>query len=167
MRYINSFGFRFEWRASGGEWCGWPTNTISQASSSSWVCNGYSQVLNVAMEHSLEFSIINVMNMQSFMNKMSISNINKHHQKTINSYLHNVIRWKHRHEIIYLFVFNSIVCDIVSIFFWSKKSLILNVSSLCIQNDILHWNKPFSWKTSITPHLRPKCHIMQNKTIRY
>jgi hypothetical protein len=37
----------------------------------------------------LEFSIVDVMNMQSFIiksNKMSISNINKHYQKTINSY---------------------------------------------------------------------------------
>jgi hypothetical protein len=35
------------------------------------------------------FLVINVMNMQSFMNKlnkMSISNINKHHQRTIDSY---------------------------------------------------------------------------------
>ena len=47
----------------------------------------YAQLLsNFAMEHPLEFSILDVTNMQSFMdklNKMSISNINKHHQKTI------------------------------------------------------------------------------------
>ena len=27
---------------------------------------------------------------------------------------------------------------------------------LCIQNDILHWNRSISWKTSIIQHLRPK-----------
>jgi hypothetical protein len=50
----------------------------------------YAQLLsNSAAEHPSEFSVMNVMNMQSFMdeimNKISISNINKRHQKTINS----------------------------------------------------------------------------------
>jgi hypothetical protein len=47
----------------------------------------YVQLLsNFIMEHPSEFSIVDLMNMDSFMdklNKMSISNINKHHQKTI------------------------------------------------------------------------------------
>ena len=50
----------------------------------------YTQLLsNFAMEHPPKFPIIKVMNMQYFMNKlskMSISNINKHHHKTIDSY---------------------------------------------------------------------------------
>ena len=54
----------------------------------------YAQLLsNFAMEHPSEFSVVDVMNMQSFMdklNKMSISNINKHHQKTIDSYFRSV-----------------------------------------------------------------------------
>ena len=46
------------------------------------------------MEQSLEFLVVNVNNMQSFMNKlnkMPISNINKHHQKTIDSYFRSVL----------------------------------------------------------------------------
>jgi hypothetical protein len=50
----------------------------------------YVQLLsNYALEHPSKFSIIGVMNMQSSMDKLSkilISNINKHHQKTIHSY---------------------------------------------------------------------------------
>ena len=34
----NLFGFRFEWRVNGWEWCGWLDNTNNQASSSPWVC---------------------------------------------------------------------------------------------------------------------------------
>ena len=48
---------------------------------------------NLAMDHPSEFLVVDMMNMQSFMNKlhkMSISNTNKHHQKTINSYLCSV-----------------------------------------------------------------------------
>ena len=49
---------------------------------------------NFGVEHSLKFStILDVMNMQFFrniLNKISISNINKHHQKTILSYFHSV-----------------------------------------------------------------------------
>jgi hypothetical protein len=51
---------------------------------------GYAQLLsNFAVEHPLEFSLVDVMNMRSFipkLNKLLISNINKHHQKTIYSY---------------------------------------------------------------------------------
>ena len=47
----------------------------------------YAQLLsNFEVEYPLEFSIIDVMNMQSFINKLnkvSIPNINQHHQKTI------------------------------------------------------------------------------------
>jgi len=41
------------------------------------------------VEYPLEFSIVDVMNIQSFMNefnKVSISNINQHHQKTADPY---------------------------------------------------------------------------------
>ena len=45
----------------------------------------YAQLLSIfAMKHTLEFLVLGVMNMQSFkdeLSKMSISNINKHHQK--------------------------------------------------------------------------------------
>ena len=45
----------------------------------------YAQLLSIfAMKHTLEFLDLGVMNMQSFkdeLSKMSISNINKHHQK--------------------------------------------------------------------------------------
>jgi hypothetical protein len=40
------------------------------------------------------------------------------------------------------------------------------VFSLCTQNDILNWERPISWKTSIVQHLRPRCHIAKNKTFR-
>ena len=47
----------------------------------------YVQLLsNLALGHPLEFSVVDVMNMQSLMdkfNKMLISNINKHHHKTL------------------------------------------------------------------------------------
>ena len=94
----------------------------------------YAQLLwNFVAEQSSEFSIIDVTNMQSFMyelNEISISNINKHHQKTIDSYL--------------------IVCDMVKTSCWDyKKKFKLHivwcrehkiyfhtrVSSSCIQND--------------------------------
>jgi len=42
------------------------------------------------VQHPSEFSVVGVMNMQSFMkefNKMLISHIDKHHHKTIVSYL--------------------------------------------------------------------------------
>ncbi len=45
----------------------------------------YAQLLSIFLvQRPLEFSVVDVMNMQSFMdkfNKMLISNINKHHQK--------------------------------------------------------------------------------------
>ena len=64
-----------------------PTVKIPQA-------REYAQLLsNFEVEQPSEFSIIDVTNMQSFMdklNKMSISNINKHYQKAINSYFCSV-----------------------------------------------------------------------------
>ena len=45
------------------------------------------------MEYSSEFLITNVMNMRPFqdnLSKMLISNINKHHQKTMDSYFCSV-----------------------------------------------------------------------------
>ena len=60
---------------NGGEWCGWPSNTSSQAFSSPWVWP-----ITIKIKHPLEFLVVDVMNMQSFMdklNKMLISNINK------------------------------------------------------------------------------------------
>jgi hypothetical protein len=41
-----------------------------------------------------------------------------------------------------------------------QMSFNAHVSSLCIQDDILHRNSPFSWKALILLHLRPKCHII-------
>ena len=46
-----------------------------------------------AMKHPLEISIVDVMNMQYYMDKLKkvlISNINKHHWKTIDSYFLSV-----------------------------------------------------------------------------
>ena len=68
-------GFRFGSRANGGEWYGWPTNTNSQASPSPWKCP---MTIKFYREHPSEFMILDVMNIESFMdglNKMSISNI--------------------------------------------------------------------------------------------
>ena len=49
----------------------------------------YAQILtNFAIKHPSKFSVFDVMNMQSFMDKsrkMFISNTNKHHHKSINS----------------------------------------------------------------------------------
>jgi hypothetical protein len=49
----------------------------------------YAQLLlNFVVKHTSDFSIIDVMNMQSFMdklNKKSNSNINKHHQKAVDT----------------------------------------------------------------------------------
>jgi hypothetical protein len=57
----------------------------------------YAQLLsNFEVEHPLENLVVSVMNMQSLMNKlnkMSISNINKHHRKTINSYFCQHMIW--------------------------------------------------------------------------
>ena len=54
----------------------------------------YAQLLsNFTIEHSSDFSNIDVMNMQSFineLNKMLISNINKHHHIMIDSYFRSV-----------------------------------------------------------------------------
>ena len=50
-------------------------------------------VSNFVVEHHLKFLVVDVTVMQSFMdksNKMSISNINKHHQKTTNYYFRSV-----------------------------------------------------------------------------
>ena len=75
----------------------------------------YAQLLsNFVVEHLLEFLVTNVMNTQSFMDKlskMSISNINKHHQKAIDSYFRSV--WHHHGTIFFLI---SKLSDIVSIF---------------------------------------------------
>ena len=80
------------------------------------VCE-YAQLLsNFAMEHPLEFSFLDVTNMQSFMNtlsKMSISNINECHQKTIYSYFCSV---RYSEDIIMGLFLNSILCDVVSIY---------------------------------------------------
>lgn len=49
--------------------------------------------IKFAVEHSLEFILTNVMNMQPFeakLNKMLIFNNNKHHPKTIDSCFHCV-----------------------------------------------------------------------------
>ena len=55
----------------------------------------YAQLLsNLIVKHPLEISVVDVTNIQSFMdklNKMSISNINKHSSKTIDSYFRSVI----------------------------------------------------------------------------
>ena len=59
---------------------------------------------------------------------------------------------------------NSILCDVVSIFLQYKCFFYTYVSSLCIQSDTIHWNRPFSWKTSIVWLLRPKCHITRSMT---
>ena len=54
----------------------------------------YAQLLSIFLvQRPLEFSVVDVMNMQSFMNKlnkMSIFGINKHHHKTIDLYFHSV-----------------------------------------------------------------------------
>ena len=136
--------FRFDWLANGGEWCGWASNTNSQASSNA-------QLLSIfAVEYCLEFSIVDVMNMQSFMNKlnmMSISNINKHHQKDYKFlFLYYVIWWRHHHGTILFKLHVKWRCERIppmKMFFHTY------VSSSCIQNNILHWNRTFSWKTSL------------------
>ena len=82
--------FRFEWRANEGEWCEWATNTNSQASANMWICP---ITINFAVELSSEFSLVDVLNMKSFMdklNKILISNVNKHHQWTLYSYFRSV-----------------------------------------------------------------------------
>ena len=54
----------------------------------------YAQLIpNFVVEHSLEFLVVDMMKMHSFMgklNKMLISIINKHHQKTLDSYFYSV-----------------------------------------------------------------------------
>lgn len=54
----------------------------------------YAQLLpKSSVEHSLVCLVVDVTNVQSLMdklNKMLVSNINKHHQKTIHSYFHTV-----------------------------------------------------------------------------
>ena len=79
---------------------------------------------NFVVEHPSEFSIIDLMNKKPFMgklSKMSISSINKHHQKTKNSYFHTL--WYGEDVIIFI----STLWDIVT------KCLQQNVLSyLCI-----------------------------------
>ena len=90
MGWRNPFEVRFEWRANRGDWCGRPNNTNSQASSSLWVCP---ITIKFCSEASLEFLIVDAMHMNYYMiklNKMSITNINKHHWKTTNSYFRSV-----------------------------------------------------------------------------
>ena len=154
------FGFKFEWRASGGEWCEWPANIKSQTSSSPSICPWPTK-----SKHPLEFSVVDVVNMQYFMNKlnnMSYSNmINKHHRKTIGSYFRSV--WYDE---------DIIMGTFLGVWHCKHISLIkMLISYLCIfivyTNDSLHWNKSFSSKTSIVQHLRPKSHIMQNMTFEY
>ena len=68
------------------------------------------------MEHPSEFSVDDVMNMQSLMDKlskMSISNINKHHPKTMKYYIHSV--W-YGEDIIIGPNVSFHMCNIVSIF---------------------------------------------------
>ena len=70
-----------------------------------------------AMEHSLEITIVDVMSMYSFTDKlimMSNSNIKKHYQMTIDSYLAvcDIMKtksWEYN-------ILNSILCDVGSIF---------------------------------------------------
>ena len=55
-----------------------------------------------------------------------MSNINKHHQKTIDSYFHHVIYDEDIIMGLYVYKFlNSISCDVVSIFLKQKCSFIL------------------------------------------
>lgn len=104
------------------------------------------------MEHFTNFPIINVINIQSFMNTMNkilVSNINKHHNKTINSYIRSVlIWWRHHHGTI---LWKSILCDVMRICFIIKCNFKLCIFN-CLKNGILHHNTPISCKTSIIQH---------------
>jgi len=121
----NHLSIEFQWRANGGKWCGWPTNTNNQTSSSLWVCPTTMKICSVASslgvfscrcdEHAIFYDKLN---------KMSISNINKHHQKTINSYFRSV--WYNEDIIMGLYIcFYATLCDIMSIFLCKKCSFIL------------------------------------------
>ena len=103
--------------------------------------------------------------MQSFMdklNKVTIANINKHHQKTI--ILTFVVCAMVKRERI----LNSILCDVVNIFLQCKFSCIHTyyMHHYVYKCDILHWNKTFSWKTPIVRQLKPKCHSTVNVQLR-
>ena len=67
----------------------WPTPIVKLPQA----CKYVQLLSNFVMEHPAEFSVGVVMNMRSFMNilnEMSISNINKHHWKTIASHFCSV-----------------------------------------------------------------------------
>ena len=145
-----------KWRSNDVDDKPTPTITFPQA-------HEYAQLLsNFAMEHLSRFSVIDVKNMQSVVNKlskMSISNINKHHYKTINSYFCSV--WYGEDIITRLYMFLMWHCEHISSMEMFFHTL---VSSLCIHNDILHWNKSFPWETMTIRYLRPKYYVLQNTT---
>ena len=61
----------------------------------------------------------------------------------------------------YVFM-NSILCASLAYFFNIKCSSIHVVSSLCIWNDTLHQNRPFSWKPSINTTFGTKISYYQD-----
>ena len=151
-------------RVSWGKWREWPTNANSQAFSSPWICPIGLKIFNREIfgvficrcdEHAF-FS-------GGKLNKMSISNINNH-QKTIESYFCSV--WYGEDIIMGLYFLDLHIvwrCEHISsiqMFFHTY------VASVCIHYDILHWNSPFSWKTSIVWHLSPKCYTTKNTTFK-
>ena len=110
------------------------------------------------------FLIAKVINMNHFMDKLNtIFNLNNHHKKTIGSYFH--IMW-HGEDIIMALYLSICLhsCFKLPIMYCCEDISLIRmffhtyISSLCIQSNILHWSRPFSWKISIVHHLRPKCH---------
>lgn len=127
----------------------------------------YAQFLsNLAMEQSLKFLVVDVTNIQSFMNKLnkiSISKINKHHQTTINSHSRNV--W-YDEDIAMGLCFCLPPCCVMLLAYFFNWNII---SYLCIlivyyKIIILHWHKQLSWRTLIIQQLRPKHAIIHNMT---
>ena len=126
----------------------WPTPIVKLLQA-----HEYAQLpSNFAMQHSSKFSIADIMNMQPFMDKsrkMSISNVNKHHQKTTNSCFRSV--W-YDEDIIVGYYFgggvNSILCDVVNIFLQWKMSFHTCVFRVTFYIKIDHFlEKP--WKYNI------------------
>jgi hypothetical protein len=114
-------GFRFEWTTNEGRMM-WMTSQHQIVKPPQ--ARAYAQLLsNFRVQHSLEFSISNVMNIQPFMdklNKMSISNVKR--QKILTF----VIWWRHHHGTVY--------CVTLWAYFLNIKHAFIPIHLGCVYN---------------------------------
>lgn len=136
--------FIFKWRATEGEWCGWLAKPNRHASYILCVCP---TAINFFGEAFFGVFSCNCDEHVTF-DELIEEGVNSQHKRTssINTrFLFFFCRVSYGEDIINgLYInWNSMLCDVVSIHFEYKTLFHTYLTSLCIQNDTLHQNRPF------------------------